>query len=71
MWESGLVLHWVDKFIEKVDPCSVSKQRQQSNSNVAALSMTDLSSAFLLLAFGIGLATGILIMENLSSFILK
>jgi hypothetical protein len=57
LWESGLMLFWVKNLptIPKANECFADKKNQVSR--LAPIQLSDLTSAFLILGIGLGLAT--------------
>lgn len=62
LMETGFPDHWVSLYVPKIDACLPKKRQFQVN--VYALTLIDLSSAFLFLAIGIGLAMCVFVMEK-------
>lgn len=65
LWESGHVRFWVKDVIPRADECFASKN--QHTAGQIAIRLTDLTSAFLILGLGLGLATFVFMLECLSS----
>ncbi|XP_046657524.1 ionotropic receptor 93a-like [Daphnia pulicaria] len=63
LWESGLVKFWVNNLptLPKADACFVDRKRRVSRP--VAIKLTDLTSAFLILGIGIGLAILVFMLE--------
>jgi ionotropic glutamate receptor len=63
LWESGLVKFWVNHLptIPRADACFVSSKLRVSRP--VAIQLTDLTSAFLILGIGIGLAILVFLLE--------
>ncbi|XP_046453943.1 ionotropic receptor 93a-like [Daphnia pulex] len=63
LWESGLVKFWVNNLptLPKADACFVDSKRGVSRP--VAIKLTDLTSAFLILGIGIGLAILVFMLE--------
>jgi ionotropic glutamate receptor len=63
LWESGLVKFWVNNLptLPKADACFVDRKRRFSRP--VAIKLTDLTSAFLILGIGIGLAILVFMLE--------
>lgn len=67
--ETGLGKRWLAMYIRPIDACRVIKN-PSPRSNVP-LNLIDLSSAFLFLAFGVGLSTLMFLIERVVSMIHK
>ena len=68
LYESGIVRFWVKQLptIPKADECFANDKRRVV-SRPAPIQLTDLTSAFLVLGIGIGLATLVFLLETIYS----
>jgi len=67
LWETGLVRFWINHLptIPKADECFAENKRNLSRP--LPIKLTDLTSAFLILGIGVGLATLIFLLESFRS----
>nr|CAH0101189.1 unnamed protein product [Daphnia galeata] len=67
IWEAGLVRFWVKNLptIPKADECLTENKRKVSR--LVPIQLSDLTSAFLILGIGIGLATLVFLLETIYS----
>ncbi len=67
MWEGGFVRYWVNHLptIPKADECFAENKHRVSR--LVPIQLTDLTSAFLILGIGIGLATLTFLLETIHS----
>ena len=57
LWESGLIRYWVNERVPKADECYRSSDKiQKVSTREVPIHLHDLTSAFLILGIGIGLA---------------
>lgn len=61
LWESGLLVHWLRKYTPNVDKCMLDTVKPRGR--MTSISLLDLSSAFLLLGFGVGLSIVVFLLE--------
>lgn len=66
-WESGLTTYWFATYFVPIDACRFGKDPPRSAND--PLNLIDLSSAFLLLAFGIGLSLIVFLVEHIVSVV--
>ncbi|KAI9554064.1 hypothetical protein GHT06_019336 [Daphnia sinensis] len=64
--ESGLLINWLKKYTPNVDKCMLGKTKPRSR--VTSLTPLDLSSAFALLAIGVGLSLLTFLLEIFASY---
>ena len=55
LWESGLMRFWVNNLIPKAYECFADNKRRVAR--LSPIQLSDLTSAFLILGIGVGLAT--------------
>ena len=55
LWETGLNVFWVDRLTPYADAC-FDKKPPKTTSKPTAIKLVDLTSAFLILGIGLGLA---------------
>lgn len=61
LWEYGLVRFWVKEIMPRAEQCFAT--RQQKTANQKAIRLRDLTSAFLILGIGCGLAILAFVLE--------
>ena len=62
LWEFGLLEHWVKEVTPKAEECFSTKKRDKSI-QLIPIYLYDLTSAFLILGIGVGLATLCFLLE--------
>lgn len=67
MFEMGLMNYWVEKYSPQIDRCLV----RSNNSSPRRLTLVDLSSAFVILKFGISFSLLSFTMEKIVYFTFK
>jgi hypothetical protein len=67
LWESGLMRYWINTqpTIPKADQCFADNKRRISR--LSPIQLSDLTSAFLILGIGVGLATLSFLLELIHS----
>lgn len=55
LWEVGLLLHWVSELTASADQC-LNKNEKPKTSKPVGIQLKDLTSAFFILGFGIGIS---------------
>ena len=63
LWESGHVRFWVQDAIPRADQCFASTKRTQHLARQVPIRLSDLTSAFLILGIGFGLALFTFVLE--------
>ena len=63
MWESGLVDYWTKDVTPKAENCFATKRPKKESIKLVPIHLYDLTSAFLILGIGIGLATLCFLLE--------
>lgn len=62
LWESDLLNYWLKKYTPNINKCMIAKTKPRGR--MTSFTLVDLSSAFTILSFGIGLSLFVFILEK-------